>query len=107
MHKQDLKTDISQFYELTDNNSKLTLKDGSVYRLDIQDAILNLCTGDLPEHIKLEELHQHTLMISDFITQNLPDDVDVPMYKSMKRLLDVQAAFFHSLFKLQKGGDND
>lgn len=91
-------------YKLSGNNSLLTLSDGKQFNLNIDNALMELLNS-LPKDIELNKLHDHVFMIKDHITDNLPDDASIPMYKSMNAQLNAYAHFFGSLFSAQGGSD--
>lgn len=93
-------------FKLSGNNSLLTLSDGRKFQINVDSALSELLDC-LPKDIKLSDLHQHVFMIKDHITDTLPDDVSIPMYKSMNAQLNAYAGFFAALFYTEKGGRND
>lgn len=105
MHKQE-NTNQEPAFKLSGNNSLLTLSDGRKFQINVDSAISELLDC-LPKDIKLSDLHQHVFMIKDHITDTLPEDVSIPMYKSMNAQLNAYAGFFAALFYTEKGGRND
>lgn len=93
-------------FKLSGNNSLLTLSNGTKVNLNIDKALIDLFDL-LPKEIPINELHQHLFMIKDHITDNLPDDASIPLYKSMNAQLNAYANFFGALFFIEKGGSND
>ena len=105
MHKQPNQPQ-EPTYKLSGNNSLLTLSDGRKFQINIDNALLELL-DTLPKDIELSELHHQVFMIKDHITDTLPDDVSIPMYKSMNAQLNAYAGFFGSLLSKAEGGFND
>ena len=93
-------------YKLSGNNSLLTLSDGRKFQINIDNAMLELIDV-LPKDIDLSRLHSHIYMIKDHITDTLPDDASIPMYKSINSQLNAYAGFFGSLFSKVEGGSNE
>lgn len=103
MLKQEINPTTPAF-KLSGNNSLLSTSDGCNYELNIESALRELFCS-LPKDVELNEIHNHVFMIKDHITDNLPDDASIPMYKSMNAQCNAYAHFFSALF--QKKGVED
>lgn len=104
MHQQPNNQTNQPAFKLSGNNSLLTTSNGCNFELNIESALRELLNS-LPKDVELNEIHHHVFMIKDHITDNLPDDASIPMYKSMNAQCNAYAHFFSALF--QKKGVED
>lgn len=93
-------------YKLSGNNSQLILPDGRIYQLNIERALSEFM-DQIPKNLDLNRMYINVMSIKDHITDTLPDDASIPLYKSMNAQLNAYAGFFAELFCKVEGGSND
>ena len=102
---QQRETNQNLTFKLSNNNSLLTLSDGTTYQVNIDKALIELLAA-LPKDVNLSQLPDQAMVIKDHITDTLPDNVNIPMYKSMNAQMAAYSSFFFALFFEVKGGNN-
>lgn len=93
-------------FKLSNNNSVLTLKDGTSFNINIEAAFINLM-DDLPPKFELPETRHEILALLDDFTQHMPEDYPMGRYKNIYAMLNALGSFHHALLSKRNGGSHD